>query len=253
MKPMPFDIHTPPYKLFFDKEPDYKAVEQQVEILDLVTNMNRQSICIIDFYKNNYFYISPNHMLLCGYGADYAKKMGEKFIEKIIYEEDKEEQYNLKDAIYMFYASMDIETQKKTTIFSTHRMTHKNGTIFTSFNQYKPYLFDSRENLWMILCVSTISTKNHRIESYLEMTDTNERYIFNSKKKEFILTQNMKLSDKEHDVLRLASQGFTSKEIAADKNLSISTIKFHKQNILMKFNVQNISEAILYANSHNLF
>jgi DNA-binding CsgD family transcriptional regulator len=253
MKLASFDIHTPPYKLFFEQEPDYTVIQQQAEILDHVTNMNNQSICIIDFYKNNYFYISPNHMLLCGYGADYAKNMGEKFIEKVIYEEDKEEQYNLKNAFYMFYASMEVEAKKEITIFSSHRLIHKNGTIFTAFNQYKPYMFDSRKNPWLVLCISTISTKNHRIESYIEITDTNERYTFNSKKKEFILTQNTKLSVKEHEILKLASQGFTSKEIANNKKLSISTIKFHKQNILMKFNVQNISEAILYADSHNMF
>ncbi len=100
---------------------------------------------------------------------------------------------------------------------------------------------------------TNFATKNHKIESYIEMSDTNERYLFSSTKKEFIKTKSISLTTKEQNILLLSSQGFSSKEIAQKKDICLSTVKFHKQNILIKLNVRNISEAVLYAHLHNLF
>ncbi len=107
--------------------------------------------------------------------------------------------------------------------------------------------------MWMTIGISNLSTKNHFVESFIEVEGTNERFIFNPQKKDFNQIHKINLSNKEQQILILASQGYTSKEIAATQEVSLNTIKFHKQNILFKLNTQNISEAILYAYSHNLF
>lgn len=254
MNYLPFDFHTPPYDLVFKQEPDYATIQKNVQILNLLTEMNKQSICIIDFYKHNYFYVSPNHLFMCGYTYDEMKEMGgEKMAGKIIYEEDRVNQVEMKNAACIFMASLDMETQKKASIFSTHRLIHRNGTIFTISNQYRPFLFDDNQRMWMALVISNFSTKNYFIESYIEIEDTKERFVFSAKKKEFLLSHKMKLSLKEQEILKLSSQGYTSKEISLEKNISISTVKFHKKNILLKLNVQNISEAMLSAYVHNLF
>lgn len=248
-----FDFHTAPYPLVFDKEPDYSAILKEVEILNLLTDMSSQSICIIDFYKHNYFYISKNHLFNCGYTYEEAKGLGEKFPELIIYKEDIKNQLNMKDAACTFFSLLSKEDLEKTSIFSTHRLVHKNGNVFSISNQYKPFRFDDKGKMWMAIGISTLSTKNHRIESYIEMRDTNERFIFDPQKQIFTLAHNMSLTVKEQEILALSAQGYTSKDIATEKKVSLNTIKFHKQNILVKLNVQNISEAILYAYSHNLY
>jgi DNA-binding NarL/FixJ family response regulator len=120
-------------------------------------------------------------------------------------------------------------------------------------NHYKPFEFDDKGKMWLAICSTTLSTKNHRIESYIEIMGKEERYVFSPTKKEFIKSKSLKLSTKEHQILILSSQGYTSKEIAEKMAISLNTIKFHKQNILVKLNVQNISEACLYAFAHNLF
>lgn len=158
-----------------------------------------------------------------------------------------------KNAMCAFFAANNIKSQKEMTYFSSHRLKHKNGNILTILNQYKPFLFDSAGKMWMTIGISNLSTKNHFVESFIEVEGTNERFIFNPQKKDFNQIHKINLSNKEQQILILASQGYTSKEIAATQEVSLNTIKFHKQNILFKLNAQNISEAILYAYSHNLF
>lgn len=251
MKHQLFNFHTSPYQLFFEEEPDYELIKEKIAVLDDLMKMTHQNLCIIDFYKNNYFYISPNHFLAYYYNVEEAREEGEKFIEKIIYEPDKNEQYLLKNAMFSFFKTEEKAVVQKAIVFSSHRLIYKNQ-IITISNQYKPYLFDSHNNLWMVFCNSTFSTKNASIESYIEIEGTEIKYKFDVQKEKFILSKKKKLSEKESEVLNLTLQGYTSKEIAEKKFISLSTVKFHKQNILKKLHVQNISEAILYAHTHNL-
>ncbi|MBB3188326.1 response regulator transcription factor [Microbacter margulisiae] len=55
------------------------------------------------------------------------------------------------------------------------------------------------------------------------------------------------LSETEQSILRMMSLGKTTKEIAAEKNLSFHTINTHRKNIFHKLEVNNIHEATKYA------
>lgn len=52
------------------------------------------------------------------------------------------------------------------------------------------------------------------------------------------------LSKREIDILRLASKGYYSKEIARELGISIETVKTHLKNIYAKLNTQNRMEAV---------
>jgi len=55
------------------------------------------------------------------------------------------------------------------------------------------------------------------------------------------------LTPTEKDVLREIAMGKTTKEIAAEKNLSFHTINSHRKNIFRKLEVNNVHEATKYA------
>lgn len=56
-----------------------------------------------------------------------------------------------------------------------------------------------------------------------------------------------KLTPSEQEVLHEIAMGKTTKEIAAEKNLSFHTINSHRKNIFRKLEVNNVHEAIKYA------
>lgn len=68
---------------------------------------------------------------------------------------------------------------------------------------------------------------------------------------EQVKTNNIKESTQltitETEVVKLIAQGLTTKEIAAQKNISFHTVMTHRKNIFRKLNVNSSSELILFA------
>jgi DNA-binding NarL/FixJ family response regulator len=63
-------------------------------------------------------------------------------------------------------------------------------------------------------------------------------------------TRLSRLPDREQDVLTLLAQGMTNKDIAQTLFLSVRTIEPHLRNIYGKLDVNNRTEAVLWAVQH---
>jgi len=55
------------------------------------------------------------------------------------------------------------------------------------------------------------------------------------------------LSDRELDVLVLVAQGYSNQDIAEQLTVSVATVRFHVTNIFTKLQVENRTQAALYA------
>jgi two-component system, NarL family, response regulator NreC len=55
------------------------------------------------------------------------------------------------------------------------------------------------------------------------------------------------LTNREHEILQLAAEGKSNKEIAGLLNLSVYTVETHRKNIMEKLNLHSVPELILYA------
>jgi len=60
------------------------------------------------------------------------------------------------------------------------------------------------------------------------------------------------LTERESDVLRLLAQGQSNQEIALNLNISMTTVRSHVSNILLKLNVSNRTQAALVAQERRL-
>lgn len=245
-------FHTAPFELHFAEEPDYSKLDLPPALLDTFAEMSNSNICILDFYKHAYYYTSKNHLFLCGYTKDDDIELNEDLAFQVIYDNDRNNQLKMKDAACLFFADHSPEEQLKISLYSSHRLKHKNGSVFMVSNQYKPIKFDDNGKMWMTMCISKVATKNIRIETYIEIGDNEERFIFSDKNNAFIPLKKEILSPKEKEILKLSSRGFSIKEISDKKCISESTVKFHRKNILEKLKTDSITEAISYASFHKL-
>jgi DNA-binding NarL/FixJ family response regulator len=55
------------------------------------------------------------------------------------------------------------------------------------------------------------------------------------------------LTRREQQVLQLISEGFCSKEIASDLNISLNTVRVHRRNIMQKLDMHKQADLIRYA------
>ena len=55
------------------------------------------------------------------------------------------------------------------------------------------------------------------------------------------------LTPREREVLQLAAEGKSNKEIAALFNLSLYTVETHRTHVLQKLNIHSVPELVLYA------
>ncbi len=58
------------------------------------------------------------------------------------------------------------------------------------------------------------------------------------------------LTRREFEIVRLVSQGFSSKEIGKVLNISIFTVESHRSNILKKLNLKKSTALVNYYFSH---
>jgi len=65
-------------------------------------------------------------------------------------------------------------------------------------------------------------------------------------------TVNFNLTDRELEVLVLLAEGLTNEQSAQRLSISVSTLKFHMNNIYQKLGVQTRSEALVLAAKNNL-
>ncbi len=57
-------------------EPDYRLAEVFVRSAEAFANATYQSVYIIDYFRKNFLYVSPNPLFPCGMAADEVKKQG---------------------------------------------------------------------------------------------------------------------------------------------------------------------------------
>ncbi|HGZ7909431.1 TPA: two-component system response regulator VraR [Staphylococcus aureus] len=60
------------------------------------------------------------------------------------------------------------------------------------------------------------------------------------------------LTEREMEILLLIAKGYSNQEIASASHITIKTVKTHVCNILSKLEVQDRTQAVIYAFQHNL-
>jgi DNA-binding NarL/FixJ family response regulator len=76
--------------------------------------------------------------------------------------------------------------------------------------------------------------------------------LFDSPERQVTGVETFQLTNAEIEIVRLISEGFTTKEIALLKFISFHTVISHRKNIFRKLGVTSISELIMLAIRHGL-
>lgn len=104
--------------------------------------------------------------------------------------------------------------------------------------------------------VSKNTSKDELIFCFKQVLE-GKRYVSRENRKEFVFKDNFELlnqlTDREIEVLKCLTKGYTNKRIADELNISVLTVQTHRKNMYSKLNLRGVNELVSFAYENNLY
>ena len=232
-------------------ELDYSRVDEYIRAAEAFSRSTYQSVYIIDYFKRNFLYVSPNPMFLCGLSPEEVMKLGYRFYLEYVPEDELPLLLDLNRAGFAFKSNIPIEERKDCYIQYDFHILNDGHPILVN-HKLTPLALTSDGNIWLALCV--VSASNHSTPGHIEIhrVGSSDFYEYNRITRRWNKRCVPALSEGEKSVITLSIQGFTMTEIGDKMCLSPDTIKKYRKQIFEKLGVRNISEAIIAATNNKL-
>lgn len=245
------DFFIPDNKVRLPDELDYSRVDEYIRSAEAFSRSSYQSVYIIDYFRQNFLYVSSNPIFLCGLMPEKVKELGYQFYLDYVPEDEHPLLLALNKAGFTFYNDIPASERKDWYIsYDFHIL--NNGRKILINHKLTPLAVTSDGGIWLALCVVSVST--HSDAGHIEMhrVGSSEYFEYSTVSHRWIKKQLPMLTDAEKVVLTLSIQGYTMSEIAEKISLSPVSIKKYRQRIFEKLDVRNISEAIVAATNNKL-
>lgn len=240
-----------------EKIPDYDKFLTEEYLNNPVFSFLDSVLFIVDFREDRIVYTSKNSLEIEGYSSDFLTGLSATGYFDLLHPLDAELVVNKVFVDGMgFTAQMENLELSKFKVAYNYRLRQPNGTYKMLMQQFSYLMVDEERNPLMIIgTVSDISGIQTKQEMFVRITVQNSKGKWEKIFERFYsLTEGhnaFNLSPKELEIIRLASDGLSSKEIAAITNKSIETIHSQKKSILKKTNLKSMTEVILKSKENN--
>ena len=245
------DFFIPDNEIRLPEELDYSRVSEYVRSAEAFSRSTYQSVYIIDYFRQNFLYVSPNPMFLCGLSPQQMQDLGYRFYIQYVPGEEHPLLLALNKAGFDFYNNIPVDERKDWYISYDFNILNSGRKILVN-HKLTPLALTSDGRIWLALCV--VSAATHTDAGHIEMhrVGSSDFFEYNLTTRRWDKRQMPVLTDGEKSVLTLSIQGYTMSEIADKICLSPDTIKKYRQRIFEKLDVRNISEAIVAATNNKL-
>ena len=233
-------------------ETDYINVLPYIEALSGLARIANASIYVIDYHKKGFFYVSSNPLFLCGYEREEVQELGYNFYPKVVPTDDMAMLLEINEKGFEYFYRQEPEGRYNQFISYDFKMRHKNGREFMVNHKLTPFALTADNDMWLSLCLVTLSTHKKSGNAYIQHFDSTSRLEYSFKTKRWKEIPAIVLTEREKEVLQLSAQGYTAQGIADRLFLDSSTIKFHKTKILNKLGTNNMMEAVYFASVNHL-
>lgn len=245
------DFFIPDNEVKLPEELDYSRTDEYIRSAEAFSRSSYQSVYIIDYFKQDFLYVSPNPMFLCGLSQERVRELGYRFYLNYVPENEHPLLLTINRAGFSFYNDIPVKERKDWYIsYDFHILS--NGRKILINHKLTPLALTSDGRIWLALCVVSAATHTDAGHIKMHRVGTSDFFEYNIVSRRWAKKQMPMLTDGEKSVLTLSIQGYTMSEIADKICLSPDTIKKYRQRIFEKLDVRNISEAIVAATNNKL-
>ena len=241
------DFFIPENSVDAISEDAYTQAAIVVNSLKAFARLTYQSVYVIDYFKQNFLYVSDNPLFLCGFKPKEVRQMGYSFYFNQIPRDEVNMLLEINRAGFRLFKETPIDERMKLYISYDFHIMDKGGYIILINHKLTPIFLADNGNIWLAACVVSLSSHKQagNIEAHMDRGLNYWTYSMINHKWE---KQNAAiLKDREKEVLIYSDQGFTEELIAKNMYLEKETIKYHKQNLFSKLGVNSMSSAIAIA------
>lgn len=216
------------------------------EYVELLSKVNNSYVFVAELCKS-YWFLSDNFRIL-GYDPQviHLSEIDSGYIEKRIHPDDLIVMGKTQSKLWEFIQTLPIDQRKDYKHIYECRVRNTEGNYIRFIFQQQILELDKDGNPWLVFGILDVSPDTSPLE-YIKLRivnyKTGEIIPFTIAEQE----TDIRLSEREKEILELARQGLQSKEISDRLFLSIHTVNKHRQNIMQKMNTNNVLEAIDYA------
>lgn len=245
------DFFIPDNEVRLPDELDYSRVGEYIRSAEAFSRSTYQSVYIIDYFKRNFLYVSPNPMFLCGLSPERMMELGYRFYLEHVPQNEQQLLLDLNRAGFAFQSTLPVDERKDWYIqYDFHIMNDGHPILIN--HKLTPIALTSDGRIWLALCV--VSASNHTSPGHIEMhrVGSPDFYEYNRVTQRWDIRTIPTLTEGEKSVITLSIQGFTMTEIGDKMCLSPETIKKYRKQIFEKLGVRNITEAIIAVTNNKL-
>ncbi len=245
------DFFIPDNEVKLPEELDYSRVDEYIRSAEAFSRSTYQSVYIIDYFKRNFLYVSPNPMFLCGWSPEQMKELGYRFYLEYVPQDEQLLLLDLNRAGFSFYSNLPVEERRDWYIQYDFHIVNNGHPILIN-HKLTPIALTSDGQIWLALCV--VSASNHTTPGHIEIhrVGSPEYFEYNRLTRRWNKRSLPTLTEGEKSVITFSIQGYTMSEIADKMCLSHDTIKKYRKQLFEKLGVRNITEAIVAATNNKL-
>lgn len=232
-------------------EEDYGKIELLVNAVEAFARSTYKCVYIIDYFKQDFLYVSENMAYLCGQSAEKIKAFGYGLYINHVPEKDQQMLLEINKKGFELYN--EIPLAERMDYFITYDFHIMNGKKPRLVNHTLTPIFLTKDGrVWLALCTFALSARNAPGHIVMKKSGDNKYYEYSLEKHKWQLKDATPLSETERDVLILSAQGYTMNDIADKLYKSVDTIKACKRNLFAKLEVKNIAEALSFATNYRM-
>lgn len=230
---------------------DYKNVNILINTAKAFARNINQSVCVIDYFRQDFLYVSENMPYLCGQIVETINDLDNRFYIDCITENERNIIIEInKKGFEFFYELPSMERVSYTLSFDFHIKNGRTSRLVS--RSLTPIALTKDGKIWLALCIISISPRSTPGNVIMRKFDSGSYFELSHERTNWIKKHSTKLTDIERDIIILSSQGYTMDEIADKLYRSINTIKACKRSLFAKMNVKNITEALSFAIKYKL-
>lgn len=232
-------------------EPDYGLANTFVRTAEAFANATYQSVYIIDYFRKNFLYVSPNPLFLCGMSAEEVKDMGYEFYLNRVPADEVDMLLEINHAGFSFISDVPFAEKKKYTISYDFHILNGRERILIN-HKLTALACQPDGSIWLGLAIVSLSTHSDAGHITMHCRDKADYWEYDLDFHRWEIHTAPVLNETEKEILTLSIQGLTINAIAEQVHRAVDSVKSARRRLFEKLEVNNISEAISYATNYKL-